>query len=169
MSTAARAVNQRPIDPFGEIVYYGTTTAIEANANVTAAQLWQQYTMTLGYAFNRTGAALVLPYPSPIYIKCAPQSDGSAIIDADNPYVFTLPSTEDGKIYIYLGRTYSATAIEMTMNHPVYYYKGGAVRLWTNEQSDMPSVTSADEGKVLMVVNGAWAAVSLPIYNGGVS
>lgn len=168
-ATAARAVNQRPIDPFGEIVYYGTTTAIEANANVTAAQLWQQYTMTLGYAFNRTGAALVLPYPSPIYIKCAPQSDGSAIIDADNPYVFTLPSTEDGKIYIYLGRTYSATAIEMTMNHPVYYYKGGAVRLWTNEQSDMPSVTSADEGKVLMVVNGAWAAASLPIYNGGVS
>lgn len=168
-ATAARAVNQRPIDPFGEIVYYGTTTAIEANANVTAAQLWQQYTMTLGYAFNRTGAALVLPYPSPIYIKCAPQSDGSAIIDADNPYVFTLPSTEDGKIYIYLGRTYSATAIEMTMKHPVYWYKNGAVRLWTNEQSDMPSVTSADEGKVLMVVNGAWAAASLPIYNGGVS
>lgn len=131
-ATASRAVNQRPINPFGDIVYYGTTTAVEANANVGAASIWQEYTMTFGYAFNRTGAALVMPYPSPIYIKCAPQADGSAIIDADAPYVFNLPSTDDGKIYIYLGRTYSETQIEIVMTHPVYYYKGGAVRLWTN-------------------------------------
>lgn len=30
----------------------------------------------------------------------------------------------------------------------------------------LPAVTSADNGKVLMVVNGAWAADSLPVYNG---
>lgn len=130
-ATAKRDVNQTPIDPHGAIVYYGTTTAIEANATVTAAQIWQQYTLTLGYAFNRTGAALVLPYPKPIYIKCAPQSDGSAIIDADEPYVFSLPTTADGKIYIFLGRTYSATAIELMLNHPVYHFYNGAIRLWT--------------------------------------
>lgn len=139
-ATASRAVNQRPIDPFGEIVYYSTTTVVNANANPSAASLWQQYTLTLGYAFNRTGAALVLTYPSPIYIKCAPQSDGSAIIDADDPYVFSLPSTADGKIYIYLGRTYSATAIEMTMNHPVYYHDGTMIRPWTGKA--IPSKTS---------------------------
>ena len=33
----------------------------------------------------------------------------------------------------------------------------------------LPSVTSSDNGKILTVVNGAWAAASLPIYNGGVS
>lgn len=32
--------------------------------------------------------------------------------------------------------------------------------------SSLPAVTSADTGKVLMVVNGAWAADSLPVYNG---
>jgi hypothetical protein len=35
--------------------------------------------------------------------------------------------------------------------------------------NSLPSVTSTDNGKVLTVVNGAWAAASLPIYNGGVS
>lgn len=130
-ATAARTVNSRPIDPHGAIVYYGTTTAIEADALVTAAQIWQQYTLTLGYSFNRTGAALDLPYPKPIYVKCTPQADGSAVIDPDDPYVTALPTTDDGKIYIFLGRTYSATSIELTLNHPVYHYKNGAIRLWT--------------------------------------
>ena len=33
----------------------------------------------------------------------------------------------------------------------------------------LPSVTAADNGKILRVVGGAWAAASLPVYNGGVS
>lgn len=132
-ATSSRSVNQTPIDPFGSIVYYGTTTAIEANANVTAAQLWQQYTLTFGYSFNRTGAALTLAYPAPVYIKCAPQADGSAIIDDTTPYVQSLPSSEDGKIYIFLGIAYSATAVEMKIEHPVYEYKDGAIRQYVNK------------------------------------
>lgn len=130
-ATAKRDVNQAVIDPFGEIVYYGTTASVAAGSSPAATSLWQEYTFTLGYAFNRTGAALVLPFPKPIYIKATPQAGGGAIIDADEPYVFALPSSQDGKIYIYLGRTYSATAVEMTMRHPVYHYYNGAVRLWT--------------------------------------
>ena len=33
----------------------------------------------------------------------------------------------------------------------------------------LPSVTAADNGKILRVVGGAWAAASLPVYSGGVS
>lgn len=141
-ATSSRTVNQDKIDPFGPITYYGTTTAIEANANVTAAQLWQQYTLTLGYSFNRTGAALTLSYPKNVYVKCTPQTDGSAIIDPDNPIAQALPSTEDGKIYILLGRAYSAIAIELLLDHPVYYYKDGAVRHWTQDSVELASLKS---------------------------
>lgn len=128
-ATAKRDVIQTPIDPFGPIVYYGTTTATEAEADVSAAQLWQQYTLTLGYSFNRTGAALVLQFPKPIYIKCAPQADGSAIIDATTPYVEELPNSADGKIYIFLGIAYSATAIELRLEHPIYWHDGNGIKL----------------------------------------
>ena len=131
-ATAKRDVIQTPINPFGPIVYYGTTAVVEADANVSAAALWQQYVITLGYSFNRTGAALTLTFPAPIYLKCAPQSNGSAIIDATTPYVQALPSTDDGKIYIFLGIAYSATNIELRAEHPIYQYKDGAIRLWTN-------------------------------------
>ena len=145
-ATAKRDVVQTPIDPFGEIVYYSTTTAIEAEANPGPTYLWTQYAVTLGYSFNRTGSALVLTTSYPVYIKCAPQSNGSAIIDATTPYVQTLPNSADGKIYIFLGVATSATAIELLNNHPVYYHDGTGIRLWSGK--DSYSKTEADSSFV---------------------
>ena len=131
-ATASRNVNQDKIDPWGDIRYYSNTTAINADANPGASYIYQQTTLTLGYSFNTTGAALELTTNAPVYVKCAPQTDGSAIIDSATPIVQALPSTDDGKIYIFLGVAYSATAIELLAYHPVYYYKNGAIRIWTN-------------------------------------
>lgn len=131
-ATSARAVNQRPIDPFGRIVYTSANTNYTAGASLAATTIWDQYALVLGYSFNRTGAALKLTTKKAVYVKCAPQADGSAIMDATQPIVQDLPSTADGKIYIYLGVAYDATHIELYSNHPVYYYSDGAIRLWTN-------------------------------------
>ena len=163
-ATSARTVCQDKIDPFGRIVYYGTTASVAAGSRPSASYLWQQYTFTIGYSF-----VVTLTEWKPVYLKCAPQTDGSAIIDSTTPFVQDLPSTEDGKIYIFLGVAYSSTAMELTLEHPVYWYKDGMIRPYTNAPASLPAVTSSDNGKVLTVVNGAWAAASLPIYNGGVS
>lgn len=131
-ATAQRAVTQVPINPLGDIRYYGYTTVLQPETNVSTAYQWQQIVLNLGYSFN-TGVALSLQYPAPVYIKCAPQQDGSAIIDSNLPYVQTLPNEDDGQLYIYLGQAYSATGVELVLNHPVYYYKDGAIRQWTND------------------------------------
>lgn len=134
-ATASRTTIQTPIDPFGPIYYYGTTASVAAGSRPTAAYLWTQYLVTLGYSFNRTGAALTLTTYKPVFIKAAPQSNGSAIIDADTPYVQDLPTTKDGKIYIYLGIANSATQIEMFEIHPVYWHDGTGIRMWTGAES----------------------------------
>lgn len=144
-ATSARPVNQRPINPFGEIVYCSANTNYAAEADIGATTIWEQYALTLGYSFNRTGAALELTTKRPVYVKCAPQADGSAIMDADEPIVQSLPSTDDGKIYIFLGIAYSATAIEIVPMHPVYYFKDGAVRIWTGAAtSAVQTLTDAE-------------------------
>lgn len=127
-ATASRTTNTTPINPFGPILYYGSTTVVDANAKPGATVLWQQYTLTLGYSFNNTGAALVLTASAPVYLRCTPQADGSAVMDY---FTQSLPTTADGKIYILLGYAYSATAIELIMNHPVYHYTNGGIHLWT--------------------------------------
>lgn len=169
-ATSTKTVNQRPINPFGRIIYYSHTTNLSAESDVSAAYCWEQYVFSFGYSFNRTGAALTMTTKTPVYLKCAPQSDGSAIIDSTTPYVQTLPSSADGKIYIFLGVAYSATNIELYVEHPVYYHDGNGIKLWTGTAipDGLPAVTSSDNGKFLQVVNGAWAAASLPTYNGGV-
>lgn len=170
-ATASRTVCQSKIDPFGAIVYYGTTASVAAGSRPSAAYLWSQYAISLGYSFNRTGAALTMTAWKPVYVKASPQTDGSAIMDSTTPYVQALPSTADGKIYIFLGVAYSATNIELQNNHPVYYHDGTSIKLWTGKAipDGLPTVTSSDNGKILKVVNGAWAAATLNTYNGGVS
>ena len=143
-ATASRTVCQDKINPFGRIFYYGTTASVAANARPGATALWEQYAIALGYSFNRTGAALTLTSWKPVYVKAAPQSDGSAIIDSTTPYVQDLPTTEDGKIYIFLGVAYSATNIELQLDHPVYWYKGGMIRPYTNAAAGISSVAWGD-------------------------
>ena len=129
-ATTNRSVCQDPIDPFGPIVYYGTTAAVNQGSRPAVASLWQQYQVTLGYSFAK-GSALQMAVWKPVYLKCAPQSDGSAIIDSTEPWVQALPNTNDGKIYIFLGVAYSETALELNIEHPVYYHDGTAIRIWT--------------------------------------
>lgn len=139
-ATASRTVCQTPIDPFGLIVYYGTTASVAAGAKPSSSYLWQQYDgISLGYSFNRTGAALTLTTSEPIYLKCAPQSDGSAKMDSTTPFVQALPSTADGKIYIFLGIAASATTFTLTLEHPVYYHDGSRIRIWTGKAIPSPS------------------------------
>ena len=127
-ATAARTTNTTPINPFGPIVYYGSTTALSAGGKPGATVLWQQYTLSLGYSFNTTGSALTLTYPAPVYLRCNPSGNGSVVMEEITQ---ALPSSNDGKIYIHLGYAYSATNIELLPTHPAYYYKSSAIRLYT--------------------------------------
>ena len=124
-ATTAKTVTQIKIDPFGDIRYYSSTTSVNVSSHPGATALWQQYVVTLGYSFNRTGAALTLISRKPVYVVAAPQEDGSAIIDSATPFVQDLPTSEDGKIYIYLGVATSETQVELCKNHPVYCFRGG--------------------------------------------
>lgn len=134
-ATSSRTACQDPIDPFGSIFYYSGTAIVTKGSRPAATSMWQQYAIALGYSFNTTGQALSLTSYKPVYVVATPQSDGSAIIDSTTPYVQDLPTTEDGKIYIFLGIAYNSTNVELEADHPVYYYADGAIRQWTNAEA----------------------------------
>ena len=136
-ATTSRTLNTRPIDPFGPIVYNSTNGAVASGARPPVATLWQQYTLTVGYSY-----VLSLTAWNPVYVQCTPQTNGSAVMNA---FTQTLPSTADGKIYIFLGIAYSATAMELRAEHPVYWHDGTGIRIWNGAASSGGSTVSVTQ------------------------
>ena len=125
-ATTARTLNTRPIDPFGPIVYNSTNGSVTSGSRPPVATLWQQYTLTVGYSY-----VLSMTAWKPVYLQATPQTDGSAVMNA---LTQTLPSGKDGKIYIYLGIAYSAAAMELRTEHPVYWHDGTGIRIWSGAE-----------------------------------
>ena len=142
-------------DVFGEVYYYGTTTIIQPNASIVTGNLWSQAAYTLcdlRYSFN-TGETLIAE--NDVYLVCSPQPDGSVKL-AEDPIAFALPNTEDGLLYKRLGKCYDTYRIILEQHKPVYYYKDGAIRLWTNQAVQDVS-NKAD--KVVGATNGNFAGL----------
>lgn len=127
-ATTRRTANTTPIDPFGPIVYSNHSTTYSAGTNLAANYLWLQYIFALGYSFTDS---LSLTAYNPVYVKCTPQTDGSAVMQGTTQ---ALPTTADGYIYIFLGIAYSTTNIGLQAYHPVYWHDGTGIRLWTGAE-----------------------------------
>lgn len=158
-ATTSRTLNTRKIDPFGAIVYNSTNGTVNANARPAVATLWQQYTLTVGYSY-----VLSLTAWKPVYLRCTPQTDGSAVMDV---LTQSLPTSKDGKIYIFLGLAYSSTAMELRTEHPVYWHDGTGLRIWNGAESSGGGTT--DEAltaqEVEAAVDAAFVATDFTITN----
>ena len=127
-STATnKTLTTQSFNPFGYMFYYASTTTFAANANINNnATLYNQYYyMDLRYSFN-TGTTLTT-YGS-VYLVAQLQGDGTAKLHS-SPISQTLPDTQDGLIYIWLGRAVSTYQVELYPIHPIYYHDGTRVRL----------------------------------------
>lgn len=96
---------------------------------------------------------------------------GSVCTIATDYLTDALPVSDDGKVYIVLGRlgaqSSGANYFVVYPTHEKYWYKNGAIRPYGDYGKELPAVTSSDNGKFLQVINGAWAAVTIPSANGG--
>ena len=160
-ATTARTMNTRPINPFGPIVYNSTNGTVNSGARPAVSTLWQQYALTIGYSY-----VVSLTAWDSVYVQCTPQTNGSAVMNA---IVKALPTSNDGKIYIYLGMAYSTTAMELRTEHPVFYHDGNGIKVWTgtkipSKTSDLTNdsgfITSAD------VPEGSVASTTTPKMDG---
>ena len=151
-----RTYTEQAFDPFGEIFYYNSTTAKAANENVGNATLYRQVLADFRYSFpvNATNN-YKLTARQPVYLVARMQANGTAVLVVPTgsiigPLTQTLPSEEDGLIYIYLGQAYEDTypyRVELTFNHPIYVYKNGRITEYIDAstvnghtvQSDVPA------------------------------
>lgn len=81
-------------------------------------------------------------------------------------------NTTDNKTYRYTGsnwETYESPLPSQTGNNGKVLTTNGSSISWENVPTELPAVSSLDNGKFLRVVSGNWSAVEIPIYNGQTS
>lgn len=169
-----KTLTTESFNPFGDILYWASTTTYSAGANVGDGW-YAQYLADIRYSFNIGGydVASTLVARKPLYLVCSPQSDGLAKLHS-SPLAQDLPTSDDGLIYIYLGQVYPDTypyRLYMTILHPIYQYKNGHVQLYTPNsntvnghtvQSDVPANAVFTDTTALGSMTG-----TLGVGNGG--
>lgn len=127
-TTYTKALTTAAFDPFQPIIFYASTSTIAAGSALSTSYSYLQYSgADLRYAFN---AGSTLTANRPVYIRCVPQNDCLVKLDGNDCLVQSLPSTADGKVYIYLGRSTSTTSIWLSQNHPIFEYTNGGIHVW---------------------------------------
>lgn len=113
------------------LLMYANATYADG-ANIGTYNIWSAHTGLIDarYSFNlanSTGNGFVAY--TPVYIV-GTVSDGLFHLDTTKWWTQTLPSSDDGKVYIYIGDAYDWYRITFTEDKPMYWYKDGALRLY---------------------------------------
>ena len=136
-------------DPFGYVFYWNSTTTVSAGGNMTTSLFYQRNTIDLRYTFN---CGQTLTAHKMIYLKLSLQSNGKVKIASDPCWTHDLPVTNDGYLYMLLGRTYSTYQFELFKEHPIYYHDGTSLRQYVRPDlattSNPGLMSAADKTKL---------------------
>lgn len=121
----------------GTILYHGTSTDLLANANGGGGYLWSEYYYSNFHYTINNPSGWATAY-RPVYLVGTMNANGNFVLDGagiagSTAWITqTLPSSENGKVYIFLGfmgDTYAT--MRLIGDHPIYEYKGGRLRLYS--------------------------------------
>lgn len=167
-STAiTKTLTTESFNPFGPIYYYNSTTDISAGGNIGTNVLYYQFLADLRYSFN-TGTTLTAR--KAVYLV-ATLGEGCTATLASNPISQTLPTTEDGYIYIYLGQTYDTYRVELSTKHPIFRYINGALRIFNSSDVDtvrgkVPAINVSVTGSGNAITTGSLSDGTLTLTKG---
>lgn len=124
----------------GLMIYYGTSADAATDA-VLGSSYWYEgeYSGEMEYWSNKASGWAVAYRP--FYIVATINANGNLILEGAGTVssaflTQTLPTTDDGKLYIqvgYMNNTYDAWRLQI--EHPIYQFKNGKLRLYESNDS----------------------------------
>ena len=137
-----------------DILYYNNTLA----ANSTGGN---SYGYCAIYAFDfrySSNAGSTLVKGLPVYlVGTVNPNDGLFYLDSTAWWSQTLPQTDDGKVYIFVGVAYDSYNVTLWPEHPIFQYKNGHVREY--QEDNAPD----------MILGGDYTYSGIPYVNSSTS
>lgn len=148
-----KEVNTNGFIPGRVLLMYANVTYTDS-ANIGTYNIWSAHTslIDMRYSFNlENSSGAGLTGYTPVYLV-GTLEDGLFKLDTTKWWTQTLPTTEDGKLYIYIGDAYDWYRMTFTEEKPIYWYKNGMVQEFSGASTY--SVTSGSAASV------AWSNIS---------
>ena len=114
---------------FYPFLFVVSGTSASSGHSVDATKLYKTFPVSLNYHF-----ALGITWipQNPIYLVCTfNQTDGKFYLDTEQWWSMSIPSSVNGKLYIYLGRidgSSKPTSFFLDYEHPIFRYKDGKIQ-----------------------------------------
>ena len=128
----------------GQMAYLNANSTYAENAKVGDNQISYYKTDLIDhrYSFNTANNSTSgTTTKKPVYLVGAINaSDGLFYLDA-TWWTQTLPTTADGKLYIYLGDAFDYYRMSFVMDHPVYWYRNGMIREFAQDSATVNGLT----------------------------
>lgn len=131
-STGTTHVKNTTKFKLGRVYYSNRGSDIAANNSTDTTNSWQDQQTSLVDLRYSTNCGQTLVAREPVYLVGTVGTDGYFTL-ADTWWTQTEPTSEDGKVYIYLGQVYNDTnpyRVAFEIENPVYWYKNGGFRLY---------------------------------------
>lgn len=150
-----KAVNTRGFLP-GQIRYYGTTTNLANGAKAATNTMYEKAaSVDMRYSTN-CGGTTTWNTGEYIYFVGTIGADGLFYLDSTTWWTNTLPSTNDGKVYIRLGLVLTAASytISLLPYHPIFYHDGTQIREYVIADNKQDKLIGSGAGQNIKTVNG---------------
>lgn len=134
--------------PFEDIFYYNSTTTVSADGAINSSALMYSISgIDLRYTFNISTSALTAH--KNVYLKLIPTTGKKAKLASATPLTQTLPSAEDGYLYLLLGRASDGYKISLYPKHPIYLCEDKEVTARTlyNDAPKLEFITSTNSSQ----------------------
>ena len=131
-STGTSHVKNTTKFKLGRVYYSNRSSDIAANNSADTSNSWKDQQTNLIDLRYSTNCGQTLTARKSVYLVGTVDTDGYFTL-ADTWYTQTVPTSEDGKVYIYLGEVYDDTnpyRVAFEIENPIYWYKNGGFRLY---------------------------------------
>lgn len=147
----SKSVNTRGFI-LGNIRYYNTT-AIVANGANTASNTMNEKAATLDFRYSTNcGSTPGYATGDYVYFVGTIGADGLFYLDTTQWWTNTLPTTNDGKLYVQIGKFLADYNVTLYENHPAYYYDGSKLceyKVADNKQDVISDLNTIRSGATL--------------------
>lgn len=167
-TTASTKVKNSHGFRLGNILFMYANATYNENVRVANNNLWEMHTGTpdARYTFNvENNATKGLLANKPIYLVGTLSNDGLFYLDT-TWWTQTLPSTEDGKLYIHIGDAYDYYRFSFLLHRPIYHYVNGAIREFIQDAGTVNGHTVAKDVPANAVFTDNSGDDKLPLAGG---